>query len=60
MLRNEGFDDKAARGLAKAGSFDEIQKQIAWIDLRKPENRLGMLRTAIEQKWAEPVGVAGE
>lgn len=54
LLRSEGFDRKAARHLAMIATLDEIQNQIAWIDLRKPENRLGMLRTAIGERWAEP------
>jgi len=56
ILCDEGFDENAARGLATIATFGEIQKQIAWIDLRGPKNRLGMLRKAIEQKWGEPLG----
>jgi hypothetical protein len=55
LLIDEGFDENTANCLAALRSESEIAVQIAWIDLRNPrENRLGMLRKAIEQQWAEP------
>jgi len=55
ILRDEGFDEKAAKSLARVATLGEIQKQISWLDLRNPrENRLGMLRRSIEQKWSKP------
>lgn len=55
LLRNAGFDEETARLLANRFSANEIQRQIEWIDERQPrENRIGMLRRAIEQQWPKP------
>lgn len=55
QLTKVGFDGAAALQLAERYSNEDIRKQIAWIEKRKPSNnRLGMLRRAIEQNWPEP------
>lgn len=57
LLTNAGFDEQIATRLSALRPHDEIAQQIAWIDFRNPrENRLGMLRRAIEEAWAEPEG----
>lgn len=54
-LRAEGFDERAAAAIANRYPAERIERQIAWIDGRKIKaNRLGMLRTAIDQDWADP------
>jgi len=59
LLRDAGFDEATARELSGSRGFDEIQRQIDWLDARNPhDNRLGMLRKAIEQNWSKPVTVA--
>jgi hypothetical protein len=35
-----------------------VDRQLDWLDARKPDNRLAMLRTAIEDDWAEPASFA--
>ncbi|QDT91504.1 MULTISPECIES: hypothetical protein [Gimesia] len=56
LLRNAGFDEVIARELAEGRGPDEIQKQINWLAQRNPkQNRLGLLRKAIEENWASPV-----
>lgn len=58
LLRNIGFDERAARALASR-SADDIQKQVDWLERRTPaRNRLGLLRRAIEEAWPEPVSLA--
>ena len=53
-----GFDKHVATKLAASRGVEEIQQQIAWLDSRNPDsNPLGLLRTAIEQGWAEPASV---
>ncbi len=52
LLRKEGFTKKAARLLAGKFPHDQIAEQIAWLPRRAPtQNRLGMLRRAIEENW---------
>jgi hypothetical protein len=54
-LRVEGFDAKAANFLASTYPSEQIERQIHWLDGRQiKSNRLGMLRSAIEQDWAAP------
>jgi hypothetical protein len=54
-LREAGFDTPAARALATRYPFDQIDRQLAWIDQRRVRsNRLGMLRLAIERDWSAP------
>jgi hypothetical protein len=54
-LKAEGFGDRAAKAIASRYPAEQIHRQIDWIDHRKIKaNRLGMLRAAIDQDWAEP------
>lgn len=54
-LKTEGFDERAARAITNRYPAERIQRQIDWIDKRKIKaNRLGMLRAAIDQDWADP------
>jgi len=58
LLRKTGFDDQTARTLSRKRGLKEIQCQIHWIDARNPrDNRLGMLRRAIEDNWPKPPAV---
>ena len=60
-LKAEGFDAKAARAIASSYSAERIERQTAWIDQRHAKrNRLGLLRTAIEQDWPAPTPSRGE
>lgn len=55
LLRTAGFDEKTAVRLAHLASAEEIQQQLIWLDRRNSnQNRLGMLRKAIEERWTEP------
>jgi hypothetical protein len=55
-LKEAGFDSAAAKALANRYSFDRVERQINWLTARKiSNNRLGMLRKAIEEDWAAPV-----
>jgi hypothetical protein len=57
-LKEAGFDDAAARALARRFSFHRIEQQIDWMGERRfRTNRLGMLRKAIEEDWQAPAGV---
>jgi hypothetical protein len=54
-LKAAGFDARSAKAIADRYPADRIHRQIAWIDRRRIKaNRLGMLRTAIDQDWDEP------
>jgi hypothetical protein len=54
-LRAEGFGAKAAEVLATAYPGEQIDRQIRWLEGRHVKsNRLGMLRSAIEQDWPAP------
>jgi len=58
-LKAEGFGDGAAKAIASRYPAEQIHRQIAWIDHRKIKaNRLGMLRAAIDQDWADPTTIA--
>ncbi len=55
-LKAEGFDARSAEAIAHRFTAERIERQLRWIDRRQVKaNRLGMIRTAIEQDWAEPV-----
>lgn len=59
-LRKEGFDERTARIVIRRYPVERIERQIAWIGLRKVKtNRVGMIRTAIEQDWEAPATGAG-
>lgn len=56
-LMKEGFDRRVATSLAARFAPEEIQRQIEWLPLRRAsQNRLGMLRRAIDEQWAAPEG----
>ena len=56
-----GFTTAVARGLVGEQGADEVRQQIAWLPRRNASrNRLGLLRRAIEERWAEPRGSSGE
>jgi hypothetical protein len=60
-LRDAGFDDATAQQLARRHSITDVKNQIDWLNDRKPsENRLGMLRKALEENWAMPPTLARE
>jgi hypothetical protein len=57
QLRETGFDETVARRLAARCSAEVIARQIDWLPLRNStQNRLGLLRRAIEQDWPKPEG----
>lgn len=54
-LKAAGFDTRAATAIANRYPAERIHRQIEWIDRRRIKaNRLGMLRAAIDQDWADP------
>lgn len=56
LLREQGFDRRAAEQLTSVRSTAQIEKQIEWLEQRRPQqNRLGLLRRAIEENWSAPV-----
>ena len=58
LLKGAGFGTMAAAKLAEGVSLETIERQIEWLQDRAPtRNRLGLLRKAIEENWAEPVKV---
>jgi hypothetical protein len=57
QLRETGFDETVARRLAARCPPEVITRQIDWLPLRNStQNRLGLLRRAIEQDWPKPEG----
>jgi len=55
LLRTEGFTEAAARALSSSYPEAQIVQQLAWLAGRAPrQNRLGMLRKAIEENWPAP------
>ncbi|QEG21000.1 hypothetical protein [Mariniblastus fucicola] len=58
QLIEVGFDDATANDLIEKRGVAVAQKQLDWIDARKPENRSAMLRRAIEEDWSEPASFA--
>lgn len=55
LLKGTGFDDAAAAQLATR-AVEIIKRQIEWLPRRGAvQNRLGMLRKAIQENWPEPV-----
>lgn len=56
LLINVGFDEQTAKKLCESRGLGKIKQQITWLKERNPrENKLGMLRKAIEQDWPQPV-----
>ena len=55
LLRSAGFDEPTAQRLSLTATTEQIQQQIDWLPRRSiSQNRLGMLRRAIEENWSEP------
>lgn len=55
MLVGEGFDERAARALSNRFDASRIDRQIQFLPRRNiKSNRLGLLRTAIENDWSAP------
>ena len=55
LLRTAGFDEPTAQRLSGVATTEQIQQQIDWLPRRSiTQNRLGMLRRAIEENWSEP------
>ncbi len=55
LLLDAGFDESAAQSIAPNSTPQNIENQIQWLRYRSAtSNRLGLLRTAIEEKWPEP------
>ena len=60
ILRKEGFDESAAEVLSQKATLEEIRQQVSWIEQRRPnQNRLGLLRRAIEEGWPNPTSTVG-
>jgi hypothetical protein len=58
LLLQAGFDRDAAVQLAGESSLEVIENQITWLEARNPrDNRLGMLRKAIQEDWSPPRSV---
>lgn len=53
-LIEAGFSSKTARAFVEERGVDVVERQLKWIDVRNPKNRLGMLRNAIKEDWDEP------
>ncbi|MDZ4779647.1 MAG: hypothetical protein SGJ19_05295 [Planctomycetia bacterium] len=61
LLRAEGFDERAAEAIASRFTVQRIVRQIDWLSRRNiKSNRLGLLRTAIEQDWPAPSAKSGQ
>lgn len=54
----ERIDRKTAIALLKKRGAVVVANQIAWLDARNPtENRVGMLRKAIDEDWEKPAAI---
>ncbi len=61
MLREVGFDARVAATVAKSTEEQVVRRQIAWLPRRSAtRNRLGLLRRAIAEDWAEPTAAVEE
>ncbi len=58
LLVNQGFDAKSSQKLSIERGLDVVQRQIKWIDARYPDNRVAMLRKAIQDDWPIPTAMA--
>lgn len=60
-LVNAGLDRKTAVRLTTKYGGDIVREQLLWLDARNPnENRIGMLRKAIEENWSKPTSLQGK
>ena len=56
LLKGVGFDEDAARSLARRFDPERIQRQVEWLPKRTAtRSKLGLLRMAIEGDYPEPV-----
>lgn len=53
-LIETGFGPETANAIVEKRGVDIVERQLMWIDARKPKNRVGLLRKAIEEDWDEP------
>lgn len=61
LLRAAGFDERSAGALASRFAVGRIVRQIDWLSRRNVRsNRLGLLRTAVEQDWPAPSAKSGQ
>ncbi len=57
LLMTAGLNEATARQLAEKQGLKVVQNQIAWLEARNPENRVAMLRRAIEENWEKPASI---
>ncbi|MEZ6129012.1 MAG: hypothetical protein R3C59_10035 [Planctomycetaceae bacterium] len=58
LLTTAGLDEATAIQLLVKSGVTVIENQLCWLDARNPtENRLGMLRKAIDENWPPPAAV---
>ena len=61
MLREAGFDAKVVGTIARSASEDVVRRQVEWLPRRSAtRNKLGLLRRAIAEDWAEPTAALEE
>ena len=58
LLVDQGLDIRTAQKLSIERGLDVVQRQVEWIDARSPDNRVGMLRKAIDEDWPMPNSMA--
>lgn len=60
LLTSAGMDQPTAMALVHKRGLMVVKNQLEWLDARNPtENRLGMLRKAIDEDWAKPATIVG-
>lgn len=60
LLTSAGMDQPTAMILVQKRGLTVVRNQMEWLDTRNPtENRLGMLRKAIDEDWAKPATIVG-
>ncbi|MFY9255608.1 MAG: hypothetical protein WAO83_19295 [Fuerstiella sp.] len=58
LLTSAGMDQPTAMVLVQKRGLTVVKNQLEWLDARNPtENRLGMLRKAIDEDWAKPATI---
>ncbi|MEZ5942499.1 MAG: hypothetical protein R3C18_13985 [Planctomycetaceae bacterium] len=58
LLIEAGLDRGSATKLVKQQGMDVVRNQLDWLDARNPtENRVGMLRKAIQENWEKPQSI---
>ena len=57
-LTSEGMDAATAKRLVEDRGVEVVTNQLDWLDARNPrDNRVGMLRKAIQENWTMPSSV---